>query len=382
MRALVKLRIKESWVLLKFLVCRVISLILPKTQIWLISERGHEARDNAFVFYSYLRSNHPEITAKYVIDKTSKDLFRLQNDTNVVLCGSFNHYLYLCRAPYLISTHIMGYTPWMDFFSTLDRRYNIFPKQKKIFLQHGIIKDDLHALKGGNVHLDLFCCGAKGEYEYIRNTFRHPEGVVQYTGLCRFDNLVNYKLKRQILVMPTWRMYIRNQRFDETEYFKRWSEFLTSKELEDLLTSNEYQLVFYPHYEVQKNIDSFMRFSLSKNVTIAGFDYDVQTLLKESMLLITDYSSIYFDFAYMRKPIIMYQFDESEFIENHYQKGYFNEESIGVKVFDIRSLMEEIRTQITIGMKQSDKHQAFVESFFEKADIHNCDRTFDSILKL
>lgn len=41
--------------------------------------------------------------------------------------------------------------------------------------------------------------------------------------------------------------------------------------------------------------------------------YDVQQLLKESLLLITDYSSVFFDMMYMNKPVIFYQFDENQY---------------------------------------------------------------------
>jgi len=381
-KKLITLRIKELIVLTFFLISKALSYLLPKIDVWLISERGFEARDNAFFLFEYLQRNHPEINAKYIISFDNKDVMRFNDKTKLVKFGSFKHYLYLCRSPYLISTHIMGFTPWKEFFITLDKKFNVFAKQKKIFLQHGITKDYLPALKNGNVHLDLFCCGARNEYEYVKEIFDYPEHVVQYTGFCRYDNLLNARTKRQILVMPTWRMYIGKNDFVETEYYKQWSSFLTSKELGNILTSNNYQLVFYPHFEVQKHIKDFLNLDLADNVDIADFGYDVQTLLKESLLLITDYSSVYFDFAYMKKPVVLFQFDEIEFRTHHYQKGYFDEKSIGVKVYDKESLFAEIKNQIIIGMRQYDAHENFVKSFFEKKDKKNCERTFASIKNL
>ena len=41
-------------------------------------------------------------------------------------------------------------------------------------------------------------------------------------------------------------------------------------------------------------------------------------------LLVTDYSSVFFDVAFLRKPVVYYQFDEEEFRKYHYQKGYFD----------------------------------------------------------
>ena len=42
-----------------------------------------------------------------------------------------------------------------------------------------------------------------------------------------------------------------------------------------------------------------------------------------------DYSSIAFDFAYMKKPLIYYQFDQDKYYTNHFAKGYFDCERDG-----------------------------------------------------
>jgi len=56
---------------------------------------------------------------------------------------------------------------------------------------------------------------------------------------------------------------------------------------------------------------------------------DYQELIKESSLLITDYSSIFFDFAYLKKPVIYTHFDYNEYRENHVPEGYFNYKNDG-----------------------------------------------------
>lgn len=109
----------------------------------------------------------------------------------------------------------------------------------------------------------------------------------------------------------------------ESRYFKCWCNLLKSGRLAALAEAHGVQFIFYPHHEVQKYIRSFQTASL--NIILANFaGYDVQQLLKESMLLITDYSSVFFDFAYMEKPVLYYQFDEDEFREKHYEEGYFD----------------------------------------------------------
>ena len=64
-------------------------------------------------------------------------------------------------------------------------------------------------------------------------------------------------------------------------------------------------------------------------------------MLKESSMLITDYSSVFFDVAYMHKPIIYYQFDRDAFRQGHYQEGYFSyDDGFGPVAFDTESLLK------------------------------------------
>ena len=61
------------------------------------------------------------------------------------------------------------------------------------------------------------------------------------------------------------------------------------------------------------------------DVIVHSFEnYDVQKLMIECDMMITDYSSVQFDFAYMKKPILLYQFDREAYQSGHQGKGYFD----------------------------------------------------------
>lgn len=48
--------------------------------VWLICERGNDARDNGFSFYKYLREKHPEVNAYYLIDDSNvHDLIKVKS---------------------------------------------------------------------------------------------------------------------------------------------------------------------------------------------------------------------------------------------------------------------------------------------------------------
>ena len=87
------------------------------------------------------------------------------------------------------------------------------------------------------------------------------------------------------------------------------------------MEQQDYRLVFYPHIEMQKDSRRFK--SGSDRITIVSKEtHDVQKLLMDCALLVTDYSSVFFDVAFLRKPVVYYQFDEEEFRKYHYQKGF------------------------------------------------------------
>lgn len=356
-----------------------------RREIYLISERGHEARDNGSYMFRYFGKYHPEKEVYYVIDCDSEDLKNVEGYGKLVWYGSFRHHVLFYAAKYCISTHIFGYTPNIDFYAGLIRKGK-FSDKKYVSLKHGILKSNIQNLYAEKTKLDLLISGARPEYEYIRENFHYPEGVVQYTGLARFDGLHDFKVKRQILVMPTWRNYLyllSRKEFGESQYYKAWSAFLKDPRTKALLEAHDLQLVFYPHYELQKYVDMFK--TDSDRIIIADKEhYDVQTLLKESCFLITDYSSIYFDFAYMQKPCMYYQFDRAQFYGEHYKMGYFDEarDGFGETVYDHEELMTYFTGYVQNGFAVKDLYAERINGFFELHDCNNCARIYNEIAKL
>lgn len=372
----------EIW---KILLLYPIAMILYGNKgIYLIAERGTDARDNGYHFFRYMQEKHKDEQSYYVICLNSADYKKVKEYENIVNYRSLRHYLLLIASDYKISTHIMGYSTDMNFY--LKFGHKLLKHGKRIFLQHGIIKDDLPMLYCENTGLDMFCCGAKPEFEYVSENYHYLNNEVKYTGLARFDHLHNVIVKKQILIMPTWRLYLAGRDEDEvssSEYARYWNEILNNSELIRSAAEFGYKIIFYPHYEMQKYIGAFS--SNSKNIVIADFQhFDVQTLLKESSLLLTDYSSVFFDFAYMGKPIMYYQFDNDRFASEHYKAGYFDYEKMGFGPV-IKSSAEVV--QMICGfMKGDDQAFSFYDNrrevFFPLYDSHNCERIYEEMIRL
>lgn len=359
---------------------------VAKDPIWMISERGTDARDNSYHLFKYIRENHPNIDVRYVISCESVDAEKVRKLGRVVKYRSFDHYVLMCISSIKISTHIMGFSPSIDAFSIFDK-WGIL-NGKKVFLQHGVTKDNHTGLYYPKVKLDLFVCSAEPEFQSIIENYGYPKGAVKLLGLPRFDNLDIVKPSKIILIMPTWRVWLNNfsseDEFMNSDYFQTYTHLLNNESLHKMLERINYEVVFYPHYEMQKYINLF--YSNNDRVKIASFlQNDVQELLNKSTLLITDYSSVFFDFAYMRKPIIYYQFDYQKFTNNHYEKGYFdyNTNGFGTVVQAEDNLLEEIR-KILIENKGNinDEYLSRTNKFFTLRDRSNSKRVFDAIVDL
>lgn len=367
-------------------------LLYRKKNIWLISERGTEARDNGYHFFRYLREKHPEIECYYVIKKDSPDRKRIESLGEAVNYRSLQHYLLFFGAKYLLSTHIMGFTPNNGFYKYMQPRINKRAvRGKTVFLQHGITFNnfpDLY-LYQEKTKLDLFICGAKPEYEYIAKNWHYQHDEVQYTGFARFDALHEQKIKRQILIMPTWRRWLKHPAnakktsILDSPYFQSWCGLLKSEKLAALAEKYQVQMIFYPHYEMQEYINQFE--TVSDKIVLADFaHYDVQQLLKESMLLITDYSSVFFDFAYMEKPVLYYQFDETEYRARHYAQGYFDyrRDGFGEVATEEDALFDLLEQYLENGCNLKSEYRKRIQGFFPLHDQNNCERIYHEILNM
>ena len=367
---------------------------LRKKKIWLICEKPDEARDNGYHLFRYIRLNHPEVWCYYIINQNSKDIEKVIALGNVIKTGGVRHYLYYVNAYRLISSQSNGFLPNWLFGKMFGFRLN--RDCKTVFLQHGITQAPQPSLYFPQTDLNLFVCSAKREYEFVRDTFLYPKANVRLLGFTRFDELLTRtEIKNQILIMPTWRAYLFNidqkQRpqkmvlFKESAYFKENLALLTNNDIQDCLKNRGTVLIFYLHYMMQVYASEFaeeIEKAGCENVIIAKReDHDVQRLLKESLLLITDYSSVYFDFAYMKKPIIHFQYDDEEYHRNHYKKGYFDFKADGFGPV-YKSADETAHAIIKCAKNEFNMENTYVErvdNFFIFNDANNCKRNFEAI---
>lgn len=389
-------RIKRLCDIICFFVARIFACGGSGRGVWLIAEKIDEARDNGYWFYKFMVTNYPQNKIYYVITKNSADYDKVKEfgEERIIIPNSWRHRVLFWSVEYNVCSQ-----PQSNYFSSylplrkLRKKY-----QKTVFLQHGIIKDNLsHGIDASTSGIDIFITSSQREREAVMQRHGYSESSCLLTGLCRFDNLPSIKGEKShtILVMPTFRHWIMSSHnsgptaaeieiFRNDEFCKAYNRLLSSPRLAKLLDQYNYRVLFYPHYLVQPFLDCFTDIHRTKRVILASrTEYDVQSLLIESDILITDFSSVFFDFAYMKKPEIFYQFDEERYRDNHYEEGYFQykRDAFGPVFQSLEDVLSYL--ELCLG-NNSCMENVFVErvnQFFAYTDHCNCERTLKAILQ-
>ncbi|EGK8024761.1 capsular biosynthesis protein, partial [Campylobacter lari] len=86
--------------------------------------------------------------------------------------------------------------------------------------------------------------------------------------------------------------------------------------------------------------------------------------------------------AYLKKPVIYYQFDKKDFFCNHYKHGYFNykDNGFGPIVEEEEKLLVFLKVFLKNGCKLSHKYLNRISNTFPYFDNHNCHRIYNVIL--
>lgn len=390
--ALVKIR--DILHIFMFILALPIALVykLFRRDLWLVCDNGIEASDNGFCLFEYICKNHPEQDCVFAVYKTSTDYENVRKTGKTVKYGSFLHWVLYLTARVNISSQKSGKPNYAVCY--LLEVYGIL-KNTRVFLQHGVILTDIDFLYYKNTKMSMFVTSTYREWEYVNERYGYPQGVVKLLGLPRFDRLHDFKIvPKQILIMPTWRDWLGTnalaknperdrENFCQSEYFKYWSNLIKSEKLKQICESYGCTVMFCPHRDTQRFITCFE--SDNPYLTVCSYpQYNVQELMKSSAFMITDYSSVQIDFAYMKKPLAYFQFDYERFSREHYKKGYFdyNDDGFGPVFNDESSLLDYIESMAENNFENTELYLSRHKDFFTLYDTDNCKRNFDAIKEM
>lgn len=358
-------------------------------KVWLICERQYEARDNGYYFFKYVVENHPNQKVIYALSKKSADYAKVAKLGTIVSYGGLKHWILYFTCQLNISSQKSG-KPNAPICAFLE--LSNISKTDNIFLQHGIIINDVDWLHSDKCRFKIFITSTIPETEFIKEKFSYKDDVVKMTGLPRFDNLHQFHVeKNTVLIMPTWRDWFRfsskreksrDADFSKSEYLRMWKELLNSSRLNDIIKRYDLKVIFYPHSEIQNYISEFS--NINERIQVASRNqYCIQELLKKAAMLITDYSSVFFDMVYMKKPVLFYQFDETKYRNFQYKKGYFDyfNNPFGKSYKEIDDVLEELEKIVIDDFQVNQEYLEEHERIFKNYDAYNSDRVYEEIEK-
>lgn len=281
------------------------------------SFQGRSYSDNPKYIYEYMLDNKNDY--KFVWSFKNKE--RIKGNPIVVKRLGLSYYYYLGRAKYWVTNARMP--------------NNIFKRKEAVYLQtwHGTPLKKLASdmdnvfMPGTNIvtyKKNFYRETKQWDYlisanEYSTKIFRrafwfnkqmlefgYPRNDILYTKNNEKDvNQIKEKLnipkeKKIILYAPTWR---------DDEYYEKGSyKFSLKIDLEEFREKlkDEYFLILRMHYLISSNLD----LSRYNDFVLDLSNYnDISELYLISDILITDYSSVFFDYANLKRPILFYMYD-------------------------------------------------------------------------
>ncbi len=284
--------------------------------ILFVSFGGKKYDDSPKAIYEYMLRDKRFEKFRFVWAFESPERYDLPN-AEIIPIDTFAYYRYALRAAYWITN------------SGIERGLSF--KRKSTFLLntwHGtpikrIGRDAFNARESYGIlsryKEDVMLAQGKYEADIFSKAFGIDRNRYAITGLPRNDELVNRTRELQlakrellgipeektvILYAPTFREYERDSRHRITLappiHFERWQEVL----------GDNYLILFRAHYEVAKVLNILVDDPFVKDVS----DYPrLNDLIIASDMLVSDYSSIFFDYSIQEKPMFCFAYDYEKY---------------------------------------------------------------------
>lgn len=352
--------------------------LFAEKNTWLVGERPYKAQDNGYHFFKYMRETYPERPVYYVIDPASNEYAQVAPLGNVLPIKSKEHIYHSLMAKKVIGTHHAEYL-----YPLRSEPFKRKMRADRIFIQHGVLgtknMNNQYGKFAAAFDTDLFLVSSEREKRLVTQDMGYAEREVKITGLSRFDALLknDVPVKRQMLVIPTWRSWLQTPlQFFESEYYQQYQAFLSSDRLHAYAKQHRLEIVLCLHPNMQQYSSHFENLPIT---VIHQGERDVQGLLKESLLLVTDYSSVAFDFSFLKRPVHYLQFDPKRFIGPLGSYLDLENELPGRISKTIDDLFEDLDATARRDFKMADEYKRRADVFLTKTDTTYSDQVYQTI---
>lgn len=214
----------------------------------------------------------------------------------------------------------------------------------------GLQKQDI-VIETGYPRNDRLCNATAEEVAEIRRRLQIPDG------------------KRVVLYAPTYRD---NQRQGQDFVYTPPVDF--SKLIEAF--GDEVVWLFRAHYFVANQIDFSLYGDKVRNV---GNIEDINDLYLVTDLLITDYSSVFFDYAILRRPVLFYMYDREEY-QHQLRDFYLDLSALPGPIIETEDKLAPAVNRLLSDFKPDEHYEAFCQRFCYLEDGNASHRVWKTIL--
>lgn len=382
----------------KYALLRVLYFIcrpfMTRKPIWMYIDKIYKGGDSSEYLYKYASAkNSKDIKHYYLVDKKSTDYKRLKKEGYKPLVrDSLKHRLVFLYADMMVISNstvyaFNGYTLTNSSYIRDLTHFHVCCVQhgmsvQKIAIAQNRLRDNTR----------LYFCASKYEIENLSRPVYDYVGydALKLTGVPRYDGLKD-RAKKQIMISPTWRMQAAmpvrtseseqrdyNPLFKESEYFKVFNALINDKRLIDAAEKYGYRIKYVLHPIVSSQVDDFDKNDFVDIVPAVG-DMSYEDMFCESSLMVTDFSGIQFDFAYMRKPLVYLHHKD---IPQHYEEGTFHYDTMafGEICHDNDELIDTLIEYMQNDCKMKPEYVKRADDFFYYRDHNNCERIYKEMI--
>lgn len=366
---------------------------LFRKEIWLFEDKIYKAGDNGEYMYTYASKQKDGIKKYYILKEDCLDAKRFKKEhKKFVKYGSLKQKLLFLNCDILFETHNNAVVHYG--FKDNEKYLRDLFNSTNVCIQHGLSVQFIPNLVNRiNDNLKLFFLASPIEKANIENkeyAYENHLDVLKITGSPRYDGLKNND-KRQILITPTWRNYLaapvsniasqrsHNNNFKKSDYYKIYNSLINNKKLIEVAKKTGYKIIYLLHPCTSPQIDDFDK-NEDVELIAATDDLNYEKILTESSLMVTDYSGVQFDFAYMYKPIVYFHPDE---LPPSYDEGEYKYETmaLGEIVKKSDELVNVLCEYMQNNCKIKNEYKERIDKFFKYHDYNNCKRIYDEIMK-
>ena len=363
----------------------------PVKENWIIFESffGKNYSDSPKYIYEYLAKNYPnKYRFIWVINKKSDIPYKHKK----IKRFSIGYYYYLARCKYCVfngrqpvwvkkregNVFLQTWhgTPLKKLVFDIDDISSASPKYKQQVYKQSRVWDYLIAPNAFSSETFRRCFmydKTMLETGYPRNDILHAPNREQIAEQIK-ENLNIPKDKKVILYAPTWR--------DDEFYAKGQYKFELHLNLDMLRRelSDEYVILLRTHYFIADSIDVSALEGFAYNVS--KYD-DISELYLISDILITDYSSVFFDYANLKRPMLFFTYDLEKYRD--VLRGFYfdiEREVPGPLLFTSKEVVDAIINIEDVKKQYSQRYDEFYQRFCEWEDGHATEKVVKSVFEV